>query len=136
MQRQKSASRSSGTSLTSSGGGRRQPPLHGRWPKGRSGNPQGRRKGSRNKKTLLRDLKVELLNAVNERVTINDNGQPRTMTKREAILKTLVDKAMYGDGQAMRQLFQLLQAFEANAQDQTDQAAHTVVFVTGNEGKY
>jgi Family of unknown function (DUF5681) len=73
------------------------PPAHTRFQKGVSGNPRGRPKGARNLATVLeRTLK--------ERVVINENGIRKTVTKLEAAIKQLANKAASGDLLAMRLL--------------------------------
>jgi Family of unknown function (DUF5681) len=73
------------------------PPTHTRFKKGESGNPKGRPKGSKNVATLLeKELK--------QRVVVTENGRRRSITKQEAMLKHLVNKAVSGD----RRLIQLL----------------------------
>src|SRR5262249_55750589 len=67
---------------------------------GRSGNPRGRPKGSRN---LANVLEQEL----NAPVTINENGQRKTITKLEAMIKQLVNKSLSGDTRALQQLLAL-----------------------------
>jgi hypothetical protein len=73
------------------------PPKHTRFRKGHSGNPKGRPRGSRNASTLLDE-------ALKERVTISENGRRRKVTKLEAILKQLVNKAAGGDHRATQLL--------------------------------
>ena len=68
--------------------GRGQPPLHTRFPKGRSGNPKGPRK---------EDLPALLQAAWNEPVTVDRDGRPRRISKREAIVAGLVDKLADAD---------------------------------------
>lgn len=81
--------------------GFRKPPKNSRFQKGRSGNPQGRPKGSRNLATVLE-------RTLRERVVINENGTRRIVTKLEAAIKQLVNKAASGDLPAMRQLSSLV----------------------------
>jgi hypothetical protein len=73
------------------------PPNHTRFRKGVSGNPKGRPKGTRNLATVLE-------RTLQERVVINENGIRKTVTKLEAAIKQLVNKAAGGDLFAMRQL--------------------------------
>jgi hypothetical protein len=73
------------------------PPRHTRFQKGQSGNPKGRPRGSRNLATLVED-------ELRERVVVNEYGRRRRITKQEAMVKHLVNKAVSGD----RQLIQLL----------------------------
>ena len=96
--------------------GRCKPPVHSRWQKGQSGNPNGRRQGSKNRKTLEKEQRTLELNLLNELVTVDDNGHPRTMTKRQAVLMTVINKAMAGDLRAAQQL-QQQRIYEARPED-------------------
>ena len=82
------------------------PPRHGQFRKGISGNPRGRPKGKSNLATLLG-------RTLQEKVVINENGQRKTVTKLEAALKQMVNKAASGDLAAMRQLSALASLTEA-----------------------
>src|SRR5260370_26442380 len=73
------------------------PPRHTRFRKGHSGNPKGRPRGSRNASTLLDE-------ALKERVVVSENGRRRKVTKLEAILTQLVNKAAQGDHRATQLL--------------------------------
>jgi len=73
------------------------PPSHSRFKPGASGNPNGRPKGSLNLTTVLQK-------ALRERVTITENGKRRKITKLEATMKQLTNKAATGDMRAMGQL--------------------------------
>ena len=73
------------------------PPKHSRFRQGLSGNPKGRPKGKRNLATVLE-------RTLQEKVVINENGVRRTVTKLEAAVKQLVNKAAAGDLAAIRQL--------------------------------
>lgn len=85
------------------------PPQHTRFKKGSSGNPKGRPKGSKNLDTLL----VEL---VSERVTINENGIPKKVSKLAAMHKQLANKGAIGDLRALQMILQKLDAIERRSQ--------------------
>jgi hypothetical protein len=87
------------------------PPKHTRFKKGRSGNPNGRPKGSLNMATVLE-------RTLREKVVINENGRQKTVTKLEAALKQLIDKAASGEMKAV----QLLTTLVRSAEEQEVQA--------------
>ena len=82
------------------------PPQNTRFQKGLSGNPRGRPKGSLNVATVF-------IKTLREKVVINEHGQRRTVTKLEAALKQLVNKAASGDIRALRQLLDLARDAES-----------------------
>ena len=88
--------------------GYRKPPVQTRFKKGRSGNPNGRPKGTLNLATVL-------LRTLREQVVINENGRRKVVTKLEAAVKQLVNKAASGDLKAFQQLAGLKQAAEEQA---------------------
>jgi len=93
------------------------PPKHSRFRKGLSGNPKGRPKGRRNLATVLE-------RTLQEKVVINENGVRRTVTKLEAAVKQLVNKAAAGDLAALRQLAALVpQSVNEGVEMRTDELA-------------
>jgi hypothetical protein len=77
--------------------GYRKPPKYSQFRTGRSGNPKGRPKGSRNLEGLFRRI-------CNEKVKVNGPRGPQYMTKLEASLTQLVNKAASGDVKAIREV--------------------------------
>jgi hypothetical protein len=71
------------------------PPRTTRFKKGRSGNPKGRPRGSRTSLTLLEQ-------ALSEPVVVTENGQRKKITKGEALMKQVVNKAASGDARAIQ----------------------------------
>jgi Family of unknown function (DUF5681) len=88
--------------------GYRNPPQHTRFKKGQSGNPKGRPKGALNLATVL-------ARTLREKVVINEHGQRKVVTKLEAAIKQLVNKAAAGDLAALRHLAGLVQSAEEQA---------------------
>jgi Family of unknown function (DUF5681) len=82
------------------------PPEATRFRRGVSGNPRGRPRGSLNVATVF-------TKTLRERVVINENGQRKTVTKLEAALKQMVNKAASGDIRALRELLELARYAEA-----------------------
>lgn len=82
------------------------PPTTTRFKKGCSGNPKGRPKSSLNVGSVF-------TKTLRERVVINEHGQRKTVTKLEAALKQMVNKAASGDLRALAQLVELARDAEA-----------------------
>lgn len=81
------------------------PPQHSRFKKGQSGNPQGRPKGTLNMATVLE-------RTLREKVVINENGRRKTVTKLEAAIKQLTNKAASGELKALQLLAALVRSAE------------------------
>jgi hypothetical protein len=76
------------------------PPKQGQFQKGRSGNPQGRPRGTKNFKT---DLHEELA----EPVQVRENGALKTVSSQRAVVIRLREKALKGDQRALNKLIDL-----------------------------
>jgi Family of unknown function (DUF5681) len=94
------------------------PPLHTRFQKGRSGNPKGRPRGTKNMSTLLSD-------ALNGSVSVVENGRRKKITKREAIITQLVNKSASADLRATQMVLAMLRDVEARADSGAEPAAFT-----------
>ena len=81
------------------------PPRHSGFQKGRSGNPKGRPKGSKNFATLLTE-------ALDEKVQVTEDGKRRRIAKRELVIKQLVNKSAAADLRAIKQLTDIVQGIE------------------------
>jgi len=82
------------------------PPAGRRFQKGQSGNPRGPRR---------KDLSTLLVAALNEPVYTTIDGHRRKITKREAIIKQMVDKSAEADLRATKMLFDMLKEVEQKA---------------------
>ena len=100
--------------------GYRKPPQHSRFKKGQSGNPKGRPKASESFARLARQT-------LNERIVIKENGERRTITKLQAALKQLINKAAAGDARAIRDVIKL-QAMIAEQDKSTDETPVVHIF--------
>src|SRR5262244_2005271 len=81
------------------------PPRHAGFQKGRSGNPKGRPKGSKNLATLIAQ-------ALDEKVTVTEEGRHRRITKRQLVVNQLVDRSAAADLRAIKQLTDIVQRAE------------------------
>jgi hypothetical protein len=74
------------------------PPRHTRFLPGRSGNPKGRPKGSNNLSTLFAD---ELARTV----TLTEDGKRKKISKRQALVKHVINRALSNDVKAVALVF-------------------------------
>ena len=77
--------------------GYKHPPIQHQFRPGKSGNPNGRPKGSRNFKS---DLREEL----SETISFREGDQEVTISKQRAFIKRLVASAISGDARAIATL--------------------------------
>ena len=96
--------------------GYRKPPGHTRFKKGQSGNPKGRPAGAKNLSTLLSE-------ALNEPVVVTENGGHRKITKRQAIIKQLVNQSATADWRAVKILLDMLRDIESPTESAAPEAS-------------
>jgi hypothetical protein len=99
----------------------RKPPKATRFKPGRSGNPRGRTKRSKNGRTLLEET-------LNEIVVVSEAGVPQRMTKREAFFKSLVARALKDNRFAML-LIKTMERYDVMLADDSPSQL-TIEFVT------
>ena len=92
------------------------PPRHTRFTKGQSGNPRGRARGAKNLKTLLIDT-------LNELVVVAENGRRRTINKRHAFIKQIVNHALKGDWRAAKLLLDMLHDTDGGSEPETAESS-------------
>ena len=88
----------------------KKPPRQTRFKKGQSGNPAGRPKGSVNFATALDQT-------LSAQVVVNEGGQRRTVSKLEATVTQLVNKATMGDPRSTQQLLGVLHVLDGGAEE-------------------
>jgi hypothetical protein len=86
--------------------GHRKPPEHTRFKKGQSGNPGGRRKGSQNLKTLIKQV-------LESEIEISDSGKKRKASLVEALILRQVQEAMRGHHRAIESLLDRFERISA-----------------------
>jgi Family of unknown function (DUF5681) len=100
------------TRLSSTGGdytvGYGRPPQHTRFQPSRSGNPKGREKGSKNLSTLFSEELAQT-------VTLTENGKRKKMSKRQALVKQAINKALSNDLKAAALVFDQIRRCEGLA---------------------
>src|SRR6476660_9533438 len=77
--------------------GYRRPPKATRFKKGKSGNPRGRPKGSR-------DIGNVLLDVTRQKIPVTENGRTRRMPALEVMLRKLTNEAIQNDQGALKLL--------------------------------
>jgi hypothetical protein len=77
------------------------PPVATRFKPGQSGNPKGRLKHHRNLRTVLEET-------LNERIAVREGERSRRLTKREALILTIVNNALKCDPKALASLMTLM----------------------------
>jgi hypothetical protein len=92
------------------------PPRNTQFKKGQSGNPRGRPSGSKNLATLVSE-------ALNEPVVVVENGGRRKITKREAIIKQLVNRSTKADWRAIKILLDIVREIEGRVEPEAAQSS-------------
>lgn len=87
------------------------PPQDSRFKKGRSGNPTGRPKGTRNLETMLE-------RAFQEKVIVTERGKSKKMTKIEVAIRQQMNKAAAGDPKALMLVTALMKGAECARPDE------------------
>jgi hypothetical protein len=73
---------------------RGKPPRETQFKKGQSGNPKGRPKGSKEIGTLLEQ-------ELDRTIEVNQHGRTIKLTRRQVIVRRIIEKAMLGDPKAI-----------------------------------
>jgi hypothetical protein len=94
--------------------GYRHPPAESRFRKGQSGNPTGKRRGSRNRPrpTRLERLRSLMLEEAYRPITVNQNGREVVMPMAQAVLRALAVAAAKGEARAQAMFIKIVSATE------------------------
>jgi hypothetical protein len=85
------------------------PPKEMRFMQGKSGNPKGRPKGSKN-------LATSFIEVGREEITVTEGGRTRTMTKSDAVVHQLTNKAASGDPRRCASISRFTRCFRPQSQ--------------------
>jgi Family of unknown function (DUF5681) len=85
--------------------GYKKPPTESQFKKGRSGNPSGRPKGSKNFVTSFHEIS-------REPILVTEGGRSVTRSKFDVILLRMVNDAISGSAPARRDFFQAIRLFQ------------------------
>lgn len=77
------------------------PPKYSQFKPGQSGNPRGRKQGSKTTATLLREI-------LDEKVTVRDGHREKKIPRKEAWLRQTMNNALKGDAKASATIISLL----------------------------
>lgn len=83
--------------------GYRKPPKHAQFRPGQSGNPKGRKKGTKGMKTLAQKT-------LTAKVAVRTGNGPKQMMRIEALLHKMVELGMKGNPRALLALFSMYQS--------------------------
>jgi hypothetical protein len=92
--------------------GRDKPPRSTQFKPGQSGNPGGRKKGSRNLKTIVKAI-------LESEIVLTENGRPRKVPVLEALILRQVQEGLRGQ---LRAIESLIDRYERHAGQEVEQA--------------
>ncbi|MEO0550461.1 MAG: DUF5681 domain-containing protein [Pseudomonadota bacterium] len=106
------------------------PPKQTQFQKGQSGNPKGRPKRSQNMSTLLAD-------ELGRKIQVTENGQTKTMTAREAMVRRIVNGALSGKAIDVLKLMKMLESLLPSEvePEQVELPEYSISFVKGVDGR-
>ena len=102
------------------------PPIHSRFRKGQSGNPRGRTAGSKNEKTLVREI-------LGKKIPVRTPEGQRRLNSFEISLIKLREKAAQGDIRAIREVLGYLAQISAASEQEAASGKTPAVLAPGDE---
>ena len=105
------------------------PPVDTRFKPGKSGNPRGRPKGSKNKRPWLNEerLKDIIQEEAYRGISVRDGDRNVTMPMAQAIVRSVAVNAAKGQHRAQRLFAELLSGTETSRRIQHDQLLETAI---------
>lgn len=94
------------------------PPVAGRFKPGRSGNPKGRPKGSRNLKSIVQ-------RELDKKISMREGEKTRELTKKEAIVTATINRGLQKGGKDGDTALRLMALVDQEATDVTAEAPLT-----------
>jgi hypothetical protein len=94
-----------------------EPPKASRWKPGQSGNPSGKKKGTKNGATILQEIMQRM-------ISISDNGKVRKITVQEGLYVAHLTRGLKGD---LKAAAFLLREYAANQGAEATREANKVV---------
>lgn len=76
------------------------PPKNTQFKRGKSGNPRGRPKGTKN-------LKTDLMEELEEKIVVHEGDRSRKISKQRAMIKSLMNRVLKGDIRAATTLLNM-----------------------------
>lgn len=92
------------------------PPKEGRFAKGESGNPKGRPRKKKDKEE--KSLAAAFAGALEEEITVPDGTKLVRITRKQMLVRSLVEKSAKGGKRALRKLLTLREAIEKSSDEQ------------------
>jgi hypothetical protein len=103
--------------------GYKRPPVDRQFKPGQSGNPKGRPKGRKNLKTMLVDV-------LYTKVKLRGKNGTRTVSKLEAMIEVISNKALKGDPRALATIVQIadkLEVFTWQPEERIDLTGYNLI---------
>jgi hypothetical protein len=115
------------------------PPNTTRFAKGQSGNPLGRPKGSKTKRSKARDIRLNnmIIEEAYRSVAVQEDGGMISMTMMQAVLRSLTVNAAKGDHRSQKLLMDMIRIVEATKDEQKESEEEIQINVVfeGNDSR-
>ncbi len=96
------------------------PPKSTRFAKGKSGNPRGRPKGSKNREPDQKALRDMILRQARTKIMAKEHGQTISINFAEAAIRSVATRAVQGDPRSQKLFLELIQRAEHGEQEEIE----------------